>query len=262
MLNFLVKQPERNDQIMAWLKHDVLVEKRKVLVLAERTEWCLAMAENVTKELGIRGRAILGGLKTKKALAYRDQVQVDMMNDLVDVIFATSVFKAGVDIPRLDTLYDALPGNNAPQLDQKTGRIRRPFEGKNPPIYRYFVDGGFGMLIGCAKGTQRALADLGFSITLVGEDRTPASVMAGPIFTSSGGEPREPKGALRGIANRQPDAVGALFKDLAEESRQTKRYHKRLGGGEQKATTKTDQPKTPKKTDPRQTEFILDDDEK
>lgn len=224
ILNWLVKQEERNDLITKWLRHDVKAD-RNILVLCERRNWCLEMTDAMNK-LGYPSRAVLGGISSKRGIEDRNKAISDMMNGDVKIIFATSVFKAGVDIPCLDTLYYTLPQNNQQQLQQALGRIRRLYEDKKNPVFRYFVDEGHGMLYGCARGTQNALVTEGSEIILVSEGKKPGAVHTSRSFDS---EEIEQQGSFKSISNKQRSALSSLFTDLRKEEKLTAKYNKKLG---------------------------------
>jgi len=231
LLNWLCKQEDRNELIKEWLKYDVS-QGRSILVFADRVQWCMTMAEEMTR-LRIPSRAVVGGMSSKKGLAERDYAMKQMMNDDIHIIFATSVFKAGVDIPRLDTVYYANPQNNPEQLQQGLGRMRRDFENKQDPVFRYFVDSGHGLLLGCARGTQRTLVAEKSEIIFVPEGKKPGAVHAARLFREDGEAievalPKK-KGKLRSIADAEKSALSKVFSDLREDERQAEKYQKRLG---------------------------------
>jgi superfamily II DNA or RNA helicase len=225
IINWLMKQEDRNQLIFDWVKHDVRVEDRNVLILGDRVKWALEAAEILTKEFKIPAKAVIGGMNTKKGLAERAQTIQDMMDRRIRVITATSVFKAGIDIPNLDTLYYIVPQNNVSQLQQALGRVRRKYEDKKSPVFRYFVDEGHGLLFGCARGTHRALVDEDSEIVTVSEGRKPGQVHANRVFD---GEKMEAKG-FKAVANKQKEAMSALFTDLRQEEQLKQEYNRRLG---------------------------------
>lgn len=224
IINWLMKQDDRNSLIFEWIKHDVEVEDRNVLILGDRVKWTLEAAEIISKQLRIPARAVIGGMNTKKALAERAQTIQDMMDRKVRVITATSVFKAGIDIPNLDTLYYIVPQNNVSQLQQALGRVRRKYEDKKSPVFRYFVDEGHGMLFGCARATQTALISEESDIVIVPEGRKPAQVHASRVF-----DPDKKASGFKLVANKQKEAMSALFSDLRQEDSFRKEYNRRLG---------------------------------
>jgi superfamily II DNA or RNA helicase len=225
IINWLMKQDDRNSLIFDWVKHDVRTEGRNVLILGDRVKWALEAAEILTKEYRIPAKAVIGGMTSKRGLAERAQTIQDMMDGRIRVITATSVFKAGIDIPNLDTLYYVVPQNNVSQLQQALGRVRRKYEDKKSPVFRYFVDEGHGLLFGCARGTHRALVEEDSEIVMVSEGRKPDQVHANRVFD---GEKMEAKG-FKAVANKQKEAMSALFTDLRQEEQLKQEYNRRLG---------------------------------
>jgi len=224
MLNFLCRQADRNDLIMRWAEQDIK-DGRNLLILSDRVNWCVEQAEYIRDELGVPAAAVTGGMPTAK----RNKIINEMGEGRLRVICATQVFKLGVDIPVLDTLYATCPMNNAPLLQQMMGRIRRHHEGKKHPIFRYFVDEGHGLLYGCARGTHKALIEEGMDIELVADGRDPAKVMRGDARASEDGGLQKRRRGLRAAAASAPNAVTKLFADMADEARQSKRYRERMG---------------------------------
>lgn len=228
IINWLMKQEDRNDLIVDWLKHDVS-SGRRILVLTDRVGWCFEMAERMTR-MGIPSRAVVGGMGSKKGMAERESTIKAMMDGSISIIFATSVFKAGVDIPALDTLYYVVPQNNVEQLQQSLGRMRRHYADKQKPLFRYFADQGHGLLIGCARGTQNALVKEKSTIVFVPEGTKPENVKAGKVTITYDDEdkPKKRKG-LAAAKNASREALEDIFGDLKKEEKQTRRYNKALG---------------------------------
>jgi superfamily II DNA or RNA helicase len=228
ILNALAKDIPRNDLIRKWMLFDALEYGRKILLLSDRRQWCLDQVEWLNRQ-DVAAEAVLGGMTSKKAKAARDETIKRMMDGKTDVIAATQVFKAGADVPCLDTLYVIFPMNNIQQLDQMLGRIRRWYDGKQYPLVRVFVDGGHGMLYGCARGTHKHLVELGADVILVPEGVEPYDVLYGAGF-NPGAKAKRGKKGLRGAARRNPDAVTKLFDDLQKATRQQQRYKDRMKG--------------------------------
>lgn len=229
IINWLMKQSDRNDLILDWVKHDVEVEDRNVLILSDRVKWCLETAELLTKQ-GIPSRAVIGGMNSKRGLADRAKTIRDMMDRRIRVITATSVFKAGIDIPNLDTLYYVVPQNNEPQLQQAMGRIRRLYEDKKSAVFRYFVDEGHGLLFGCARGTHKALVREDIEVIMVPAGRKPSTVHSMRVFDPEVSATRA-KG-FKNVSSKQSSAMSDLFSDLRQEDNLRKQYNKSLRRGE------------------------------
>ncbi len=224
--NHLLEDPSRNDLIHTYLKLDVSMDRR-ILVLCNRRDWCVDLAKEL-RSMGIRAKSVLGGLRNKKTREERADVIRSMMEGEIDVIVATNTFIAGVDIPVLDTLYLPLPQNNKGQLEQALGRIRRKYEDKDKVLLRYFVDEGHGLIYGCARGTHKALVGFDAEIIVVEEGRDPERVVRGGPLAELAATPKQPQSALRRAASKRPDAMTNLFSDPEKARKESNRYKKRL----------------------------------
>jgi len=128
LLRFLCANTKRNRAIAAEIAKAVMVG-RKVLVLSERLNHLDRLDQLYQDEWkayeGTEAPAAgyyVGGMK-EAALKIAAEARV---------IFATAQFASeGLDIPALDTLVITTPMSD---VEQATGRILRPFEGKKPPI--------------------------------------------------------------------------------------------------------------------------------
>jgi superfamily II DNA or RNA helicase len=225
IINWQVKQEDRNELIFDWIRHDVETEDRNLLVLSDRVNWCLQQAELLTKQHGIQARAVIGGMNNPRGLKQRAEIIQAMLDRKIRVIFATSVFKAGIDIPNLDTLYYTAPQNNPEQLEQGLGRIRRPYEDKKSPVFRYFVDEGHGLLFGCARGTHKTLVNMGIEVVLVSDGTKPGAVHTTRSFDQEG-EPAAKKRGLKAVTSKQ--SMSSIFTDLRQEENLKKEYNRRL----------------------------------
>lgn len=233
MLTFLSKQASRNDLIVDWVEHDI-EQGRTILLLSDRRQWCIDMVETLNG-LDIPSRVVLGGLSSKKGIKKREKIIGEMMAGKIRVIAATQVFKLGIDIPILDTLYGTCPMANESLLKQMVGRIRRAHDGKQEPVYRYFVDDGAGRLYGCAKATHKHLVNLNANIVLVPTGKKPDQVTFGDGYGSAAAEgslQRRKRSSLKHAASKTPQGIEKLFGELREtdRARQTERYQRRMKG--------------------------------
>lgn len=227
ILNALTKSAVRNDLIFEWAKHDA-ENGRNLLLLSDRRNWCLDMVDRLNKA-DIPAKFVVGGMNANQ----RDKIIQSMMNQEIQVICATQVFKLGVDIPILDTLYATCPMNNKELLEQMLGRIRRTYEGKKEPVIRYFVDEGHGMIYGCAKSTHKQLVELGSDIVLVEGGKRPEQVTFGDGYGSAAAEAslsnHRKRKSLKAAASKNSNAVQKLFNDLKEVNKQNDRFKRRMG---------------------------------
>ena len=127
LVRFLVASVPRNRAIAEQLMLAVKAG-RKILVLSERLKHLDLMAQSVREHCQSEGMQCptfgkyVGG-RNKKQLAEAAEAKI---------ILATSQYaQEGLDIPALDTLFLTTPMSD---VEQATGRILRPFEGKKAPI--------------------------------------------------------------------------------------------------------------------------------
>lgn len=217
LVTALAKDDERTDLIMEWAKRDVS-QGRNILILTDRRNWGIETASRLTNEMEVRARCVLGGMTSKRGTAERDKVIAQMMSGDINVILATQVFKLGLDIPVLDTLYITVPMSNAPQLRQMLGRVRRRYPGKDHVVVRYFVDSGHGLIYGCMKSTHKALVAEGAEIHFIHKGTIPSEYKVVPDEQSLL-TPHVKTTGLRAIASKLPSAVETLFKELKSQNR-------------------------------------------
>jgi superfamily II DNA or RNA helicase len=104
-----------------------------VLILTNHKAHC-RMLGRLCWELGIEPAVLVaaGGKAAKKRR--QDQIQ-GMRDGTVKLAIATSLFDEGVDVTRLSRVVFALPDKARRLIQQRTGRLMRPFEGKEPVLY-------------------------------------------------------------------------------------------------------------------------------
>jgi superfamily II DNA or RNA helicase len=56
------------------------------------------------------------------------------------IISTVHLFKEGLDIKALDTVFIALPFKDATGIQQSEGRVERPMEGKKEPLFIFAYD--------------------------------------------------------------------------------------------------------------------------
>jgi len=99
------------------------VEKRKVLLIGDRLEFLETCAEKVSNSALVTSYV-------KNRMEIHQQLMDGEINSIVGT---TSIYKEGVNIPRLDTLILGGPINNDPLLEQIIGRVTRPYPNKPTP---------------------------------------------------------------------------------------------------------------------------------
>lgn len=239
LINAIAKDQERNDQILDWLKFDV-EEKRTILVISERVNWCYAMQEKLESEYGIPSKVVQGSLDSKKALKVRKEAEDAINNGEVQVLFATSVFKLGVDIPKLDTMYMPFPMANALNLEQMLGRIRRITPNKLKPVFRYFVDEGAGVFFGCAKATTHHLTKFdGVTVRMIPKHTSAFTAMAKikeaarqahlqpEVAVAQKEKEDKKKSGFGKMKTNAADSLDRLFEDLEAQQKMKKTFTRR-----------------------------------
>lgn len=109
-----------------------LDENHFPLVLSQRVAHCKHI-QKLLGEKGINSELLIGEIPKN----IRQDVIKRSKLGLVECIIATRVADEGLDIPNLSCLHLATPTGNRQKLQQQTGRIRRPIEGKKCIIYDY-----------------------------------------------------------------------------------------------------------------------------
>ena len=236
LLNAIVRDDERNDQILDWLNFDVN-EGRTIIVISERVKWCYAMQEKLQSQYGIPSKVVQGSLESKKAIKVRQDAEDAINNGTVQVLFATSVFKLGVDIAKLDTMYMPFPMANALNLEQMLGRIRRLLPNKLLPVFRYFVDEGAGVFFGCAKATASHLQKLGqVEVTMIPKHTSAFTAMAKIKEAARQAhlqpeqavvEKEKAKASFRKVSKDAASNLDRLFDDIETQKKMKKTFTRR-----------------------------------
>lgn len=78
------------------------------------------------------------------------------------VLVATSLADEGLDVPRASRLVLVSGGRSAAKLEQRAGRVLRPFEGKNGGVIHDFLDRGILFAHQQAKARVRTYSSLGY----------------------------------------------------------------------------------------------------
>lgn len=96
-------------------------------------------AKLLAKELKAQGMEVpvLGGWSTQKV---REETIERMRKGEEKLIVAMPIFDEGVDVPALGAIHLSFPERAGGRLEQRAGRIMRPFEGKMPRLYDYVDD--------------------------------------------------------------------------------------------------------------------------
>lgn len=134
LLEYLWTNQERNMLMCRKVAELVNQEHRKVAILTYRKDHAYVLGDELSK-LGIRNGVITGGTKKK------DRKEILKAPDEWDVVVSTvHLFKEGLDIKALDTVFIALPFKDPTGIQQSEGRAERPMDGKNDPIFIFAYD--------------------------------------------------------------------------------------------------------------------------
>lgn len=82
----------------------------------------------------------------------------------MDVLFAVDIAKEGLDIPRLDRLFLVAGGRNAGEVEQKIGRVQRPFPGKSGAVVYDLVDEKIGVFKAQHWARRKVYKSLGLRV--------------------------------------------------------------------------------------------------
>lgn len=134
LITRMCKDDVRNDQILGMVE-EFISDGRQVLVLSDRVQHCVDMAEAVANR-GMSAAALVGKMTKKQ----RAEVMEAADSREVKAIFATTVADEGLDLPGLDTVVLTTPTKALGRIQQRIGRIMRTSENKRTPIVVDLVD--------------------------------------------------------------------------------------------------------------------------
>ncbi|MEH6650501.1 MAG: DEAD/DEAH box helicase family protein [Motiliproteus sp.] len=139
LFRWLIDNPDRNnrivDDVIAAIKCD-----RHILVLTERRAHADTL-KRLLEEKDIVSAVLTGGMKAK------EKKDSKALLSIAKVVIATGKYIGeGFDLPRLDTLFLALPISWKGTLAQYAGRIHRTVQGKTEVHIYDYIDTGHPML--------------------------------------------------------------------------------------------------------------------
>ncbi|MGB9825499.1 MAG: DEAD/DEAH box helicase [Desulfofundulus sp.] len=159
ILNEVLGDPDRNRLIIDTLAREC--PGHFSLVLSERVSHCEELAGWLkTRRPDLRTEVIHGKLSKTR----RKEILAAMNAGELDVLFAVDIAKEGLDIPRLDRLFLVAGGRNEAEVEQKVGRIQRPFPGKKDAVVFDFVDDKIGVLRAQHWARRRVYKKLGVKL--------------------------------------------------------------------------------------------------
>ncbi|OUS03092.1 DNA helicase [Gammaproteobacteria bacterium 42_54_T18] len=161
----------RISDVYSWLANDKLRTQRILddiatavakgknpLVLTERREH----AELINKELiksGFQTVILRGGMRAKERTAANEQ-----LSDTQIIVATGKYVGEGFDLPRLDTLFLALPIAWKGSLAQYAGRIHRESEGKDQVTIFDYVDSSLPMLERMFRKREKGYKAMGYQL--------------------------------------------------------------------------------------------------
>ena len=134
LISTMCSDEERNEQILNMVE-GFIRDGRQVLVLSDRVQHCIDMAEHVANR-GMSAAALVGKMTKKQ----RAEVLAAADSRELKAIFATTIADEGLDLPGLDTVVLTTPTKAMGRIQQRIGRIMRTAENKKKPIVIDLVD--------------------------------------------------------------------------------------------------------------------------
>ena len=141
-LDLLINHPARNAATVEIARREIAAGHSVLVLVAE-----IEHGQRLADEIGgaVVAHSKMGVRKRREAIAaFRD--------GSLKCLVATSLADEGLDVPRASVLILACPGRSGAKLEQRTGRVMRPHEGKACGIVYDFADTGASM----AKSQHRA----------------------------------------------------------------------------------------------------------
>ncbi|AFI85820.1 DNA helicase [Methylophaga nitratireducenticrescens] len=134
------------------------------LILTERRDH----AENIHTQLGDMG---INSIVLKGAMKAAERKYADKHLQSAQIVVATGKYVGeGFDLPRLDTLFLAMPIAWKGTLAQYAGRIHREAEGKTQVTIHDYVDCALPMLQRMFKKREKSYKAMGYTLQYVGND--------------------------------------------------------------------------------------------
>ena len=157
LINKMCNDEDRNDKIIGKVC-ELLNADRQVLVLSDRVQHCIDMAE-VLADLGYNSAALVGTMSKKKRAAVLEAADAGELR----AIFATTVADEGLDLPGLDTVVLTSPTKAMGRVQQRIGRIMRVAENKQTPLVVDCIDRS-GAFFALSKKRMKLYRELGCEV--------------------------------------------------------------------------------------------------
>lgn len=151
---FVQKNPVRNSKIVDLARTSV----DSTLVLIQSIEHGEFLASAIPGSLVVHSK-----LPKKK----RTQAIEDFRSGALQIMLATSLADEGLDVPRASCLILAAGGRSAGKLEQRAGRVLRPFAGKESGVIHDFMDRGATFALAQARARMSVYERLGYDPDIV-----------------------------------------------------------------------------------------------
>ncbi len=159
---WLAENTERNKQIISDVV-SIINEGKHPLILTERREHA-DLISKLLIETGLQTVILRGAMRAKERKQSNEKLAT------AQVIVATGKYIGeGFDLPRLDTLFLALPISWKGSLVQYAGRIHRESEGKNLVTIFDYVDASLPMLQRMYNKREKGYKAMGYKITFASQ---------------------------------------------------------------------------------------------
>jgi superfamily II DNA or RNA helicase len=153
-LDLLIENPARNAAVVATALREIGAG-HSVLILVAEIEQGERFAALIPDSIVAHSK--MGAKKRREAIgAFRD--------GSLRCLIATSLADEGLDVPRASVLILATAGRSGAKLEQRTGRVMRPHEGKGVGLVYDFADAGASMAHSQHKARRRVYRQLGYRI--------------------------------------------------------------------------------------------------
>lgn len=163
---WIMENEKRTQRIVSDVIDNVR-EGRHPIVLTERREHA-EMINNLLKENGIVSVILKGAMKAA------ERKRVDEHLHSAQVVVATGKYVGeGFDMPRLDTLFLAMPIAWKGSLAQYAGRIHRESDGKVRVTIHDYIDCGLPMLQRMFNKREKSYKTMGYTILFSDESASP-----------------------------------------------------------------------------------------
>ena len=153
-LDLLIENPARNAAVVTVASREIAAG-HSILILVAEIEQGQRFAEKIPGAVVAHSK--MGAKKRREAIgAFRD--------GSLRCLIATSLADEGLDVPRASVLILATAGRSGAKLEQRTGRVMRPHEGKGVGLVYDFADAGASMAHSQHKARRRVYKQLGYTV--------------------------------------------------------------------------------------------------